>query len=65
MTTFNLSGCITVSVYTEVEAETLEEAIEIAMTRDVVAYHWGDKTQALEYWVNDEYDGEVQNITKD
>lgn len=59
---FKLNGLVTVSVYTEVEAETLEEAIEIAQQRDIEKYHWGNNGQKKEVWVNDEYDGEVQEI---
>ena len=62
MAKFKLSGLVTVSVYTEIEAETLEQAIEIAKYRGIERYHWGDDTQAKEVWVNEDYDGEVFSI---
>jgi hypothetical protein len=62
MAKFKLTGMVTVSVYTNVEAETLEQAIEIAKGRDVEKYQWSDKTQAQDAWVNEEYDGEVHSI---
>ena len=62
MKEFNLSGMVTVSVYTTVKANSLEEAIEIAKERDVERHNWGDKEQSLGAWVNEGYDGEVFNI---
>lgn len=62
MATFKLTGLVTVSVYTEVEAGTLEEAIKIAKERDVEKYQPMDKDQRKGAWVNDDYDGEVQKI---
>jgi len=64
MKTFNLTGVVCISVYTEVEANTLEEAINIAKERHVEKYQWSDKEQAKTAWVNDEYDGEVHSITE-
>lgn len=62
MTKFNLSAEVLVSVYTSVEAETLEEAIEIAKDRDIERYVFDDKDQRNTEWVNDEYDGAPRNI---
>lgn len=62
MKTFKLSGTVTIGIYTEVEAESLEEAIKIAQDRCIEKSHWGDKFQAESVWVNEEYDGEPQNI---
>ena len=62
MKEFNLSGVVTVSVYTTVKAKSLEEAIEIAESRSIEKYNWGSKSQSKEVWVNDEYDGEVLDI---
>jgi hypothetical protein len=62
MAQFNLSGTVTVSIYTEVEAETLEEAIEIAKGRNIEKSRWGDKHQETQVWVTDDYDGEPMNI---
>jgi hypothetical protein len=64
MKTFRLTGIVSVSVHTEVEADTLEEAIEIAKQRDIEKYQWSDKDQPKEAWVNEEYDGEVHSITE-
>jgi hypothetical protein len=65
MKEFNLSGMVTVSVYTTVKANSLEEAIEIAKERDVERHNWGDKEQSLGAWVNEGYDGEVFNIEEE
>lgn len=62
MAKFKLTGMVTVSVVTEVEAETLEQAIEIAKTRDIERYSWLDKDLPNEGWVNKNYDGEVHSI---
>lgn len=62
MKEFNLSGSVTISVYTTVEAETLEQAIEIAESRSIKSYAFVDDRLHLHNWVNDEYDGEVQDI---
>ena len=62
MAKFKLTGMVTVSVHTEVEADTLEKAIEIAKERDIERYQWSDKTQASDVWVNEDYDGEVHSI---
>jgi hypothetical protein len=62
MKEFNLSGVVTVSVYTTIKAKSLEEAIEIAEGRSIEKYNWGSKSQSKEVWVNDEYDGEVLDI---
>lgn len=62
MKEFNLSASVTISVYTTVEAETLEQAIAIAKNRDVKPYQWGSKDQEKENWISDEFDGEPLNI---
>lgn len=62
MKKFNLSGTVTVSVFTVVEANSLEEAIEIAQERHIEAAEYNSKDQAETVWVNEEYDGEVQKI---
>jgi hypothetical protein len=59
---FKLSGTVTISVYTEVEADTLEQAVEIVKERDIEQSYWHQVDQSKEVWVNDEYDGEVQQI---
>lgn len=62
MKTFNLVAEVTISVMTIVEAETLEEAIEVAEQRSIEAAQWHSGNQKKEVWVSDEYDGEPQNI---
>jgi len=59
MRKFRLEGTVLVSVYTEVEAETLEEAIEEAMGRGIQRGSWRDNGLESYAWVNEEYDGEV------
>ena len=62
MAKFNLTAEVTISIYTEVEATDLDEAIAIAESREIERYHWGDKTQHESVWVSQEYDGIPQNI---
>ena len=62
MPKFNLTASVTISVYTDVEAETLEKAIEIAKKRDITNYKWGDKEQVNQSWISDEFDGSPINI---
>lgn len=62
MKTFKLTGIVTISVYTEVEAETLEEAIEIAEERGIERSEHNPEQQVKEAWVSEEYDGEVVEI---
>lgn len=59
---FNLNAKVTISVYTTVEANSLEEAIALAEQRVIEQAQWGDEEQQNICWVSDEYDGEVYNI---
>lgn len=61
--TFVLHAEVTVSCWTEVEADTLEEAVEISKERtvDISRSHGGH--EATEQWIIDEGDGEPKNIT--
>lgn len=64
MKTYQLSASVVVSAYTEVEANSLEEAIKIAEGRSVLI---GDERNGVfvdEVWAIDidEADGEPQNI---
>ena len=59
---YQLSGVVTISIFTEVEANSLEEAIQIAESRDIEAYRFGDKEQASESWVSEEFDGMPNKI---
>lgn len=65
MKTFNLVGKVTISVYTSVNANSLEEAIKIAKDRDIEKGNWSEKEQHEEVWVNDDYDGEVEQIEEE
>jgi len=57
MNKFILTAKVTISVYTEVEAETLEEAMRIAEDRDLMpVIHSGGET-AEDTWMCDELDG--------
>jgi hypothetical protein len=58
--TFTLTCHVTVSAYTEVEAETLEDAIRIARSRPVDYDQAGN--EASESWLVGEFDGEAFNI---
>ena len=64
MEIFNLTAEVTISVYTKVEANTLEEAIKIAENRSIERSDFRDDN-AYDSWVSDEYDGEVMNISQD
>ena len=62
MKTFHLSASVTVSAYTQVRAETLEEAIQIAEGRDVVLDFNGSGESPSESWCISEPDGSPDNI---
>lgn len=62
MKTYKLQGKVTISVNTEVEADTLEEAIELAKTLEVVKNECKYDYLKKAFWVNDKYDGEVFEI---
>ena len=59
---YKLSAAVTVSAYTEVEAESLEEAIEIAEDRDCVIGGIGTGSLPSESWIIEEADGMAQDI---
>ena len=65
MATFNLSAVVTVSTYTTVEADTLEEAIEIAEEREVEMGGIQSGVDYNESWVVEEIDGTANHITED
>jgi len=65
MATFDLEGKVTISVYTTVEADSFEEALEIAASREVETLEWGDLNQEERVWVSDDFDGEVYDIIED
>lgn len=62
MRLFRLTAHITVSAATVVEAETLEEAIEIAKDRDAELEFLGSNTDETEVWAISDADGTPENI---
>lgn len=62
MTIFKLSCAVTVSAYTEVEAETLEAAIKIAAARDVQIGGLHTGVDPEETWTIEEADGSPTDI---
>ena len=61
MEKFELVGKVTISVYTEVKANTSKEAIKIAEEREIEQGDWGGNIK--EYaWISDRFDGEVQDV---
>lgn len=64
MPKFKLSGVVTISISTVVEAETIEEAIEIAESRDIQAAEWSPEDQMNHVWISSEYDGVASKITE-
>lgn len=65
MPLFKLSGLVTISIETTVEAETLEKAKEIAIRRHIEPKNYRDKLQNLDAWTHEEYDGEPYRIEED
>jgi hypothetical protein len=59
---FNLSAEITVSAYTAIEADSLEEAIALAESRSVVLGGVGSGADGRREWVIDDADGMPVNI---
>ncbi len=57
MKEFTLSAKVTISIYTKVEAETLEEAKEMTEGLSIEQSQFGYDNQANYAWVSDEYDG--------
>ena len=62
---YNLSGKVTISVSTRVEANSLDEAIEIAEGREIESYQWGQEELDKIVWISSEFDGEVFDIEND
>jgi len=57
MAVFKLACKVTVSAFTEVEAYTLEAAMALAASRDVVLADVGSGAQPEDAWVIEEADG--------
>lgn len=62
MPKFTLGCEVTVSAYTTVEADTLEQAIALADDRQMVTGGIGSGADEDEQWIVDEIDGAPQNI---
>lgn len=62
---FHLSAKVTVSTYTEVEADSLEEAIEIAKAREAVIGGNGTGQYPNESWIVDDADGTPYDIKEE
>lgn len=62
MSVFKLNCHVTVSAYTEVEAESLEDAMKIAAKREVSLGGPGSGAYPDESWVIEDADGAPQNI---
>lgn len=63
---YNLTAHVTISVYTEVEADSEEEAIEIAKKRDVCQVNISSSYTPDEFWIaGEELDGEPTKIRID
>lgn len=63
MKKFNLYATVTISIYTTVEAETLEEAIAESESRDIeYAHNWNTEQQQTYAWVAEEFDGSPDKI---
>lgn len=62
---YKLTAQMTISIYTEVEANSLEEAIEIAQEREPmgIVSNGGDSKE--DSWMCDELDGYPKNITQE
>ncbi len=59
-------GCkVTVSAYTEIEADTLESALKQAANREVVLGGVGSGSSPDESWIIDDADGEPSEIHED
>jgi predicted phage gp36 major capsid-like protein len=59
---FKLIANVTISVYTQVEANTLEEAVEIAKERELMGITQTGCDTEQDTWLCDELDGIPQNI---
>ena len=64
MTKYVFAGTVTVSVYTEVEADSYEEALEEVESRHTEIGRPDPHTEE-EAWTTDELDGEVFDIRLD
>jgi len=64
MTIYKFNAQVTISVYTEVEADSASEALEIAKEREVGQLcHNAVYPDCDEAWFTDELDGQPEKIT--
>jgi len=62
MKKYKFTGTLTISAFTEVEAETPEEALRIAEERDnMMIVHDGNNNKN-ECWMVDDLDGEIYSV---
>jgi hypothetical protein len=52
MKKYELHGVIMVEVFTQVEANTLNEAVELSRKRRVENYDWADEIQSNHSWIS-------------
>ena len=62
MKTFTISARVTVSTYTKVQADTLEEAIELAAERDFMEIPPNNYYTEDKFWMVDEIDGTAYDL---
>lgn len=63
MPKYTFSACVTVSAYTTVEADSLEEATDMVMDRDIVlSPGFGSEAEAEDNWVIESPDGDLYDI---
>lgn len=62
---FDLVAHCTISVTTQVEAETLRDAIRIAQQRTDILNGQFEDPEITQHWVAHEYDGTPYNIRED
>lgn len=65
MPMFKLAAHVTVSAHTEVEADTLDEAMKIASDRDVLIGGIGTGNYPDESWIIEDADGSPMNVRHD
>ena len=65
MKTFKLTAKITISVYTDIEAETIEEAIRISNEKELMSIVNNGFDTPENAWMADELDGSPYNIREE
>ena len=62
---YRLTAQVTISVYTDVEADSLKEAIEIAEERNLMSIVGNGGDTEEDSWMCDELDGYPKNIQEE